>query len=73
MGSCRQKGLGRWLSNREVGQKPQRGTKDRLAAGLYGSIKQVRSWNPKEHQDHSHHGGIFNFDFATDGYELHGM
>ena len=67
MGSFRKESLGRWLSNRAIGQKCERGTKDGLAEQLYGSIKHVRSWNPKEHSDHTHHGGIFNFDFATDG------
>ena len=67
MGSCHEEGLRCWLNDREIGQKSDKGTKDRLATTLYGSVKQVRTWNPQEHPDHSHHGGIFNFDFATDG------
>ena len=67
MGSCWRQDLRNWITSREIGNKQKNGTKDKLTCGLYGSIKQVRSWDPKEHPDNTHHGGIFNFDFATDG------
>ncbi|XP_064630318.1 DDB1- and CUL4-associated factor 10-like [Lineus longissimus] len=60
-----------WLASREVGGGKNRfPCKSELLPGLYGSVREVHSWNPQQTVKHTHHGGIFNFDFSTDGSVL---
>ncbi|KAL5021591.1 hypothetical protein ScPMuIL_000746 [Solemya velum] len=63
-----------WQRNREVGHvktktlKPPSLDYNRVANGaLYSYIKAVHTWEPTKTVEHTHHGGIFNFDFAPDG------
>lgn len=66
-----------WQRNREVGHvktktlKPPSLDYNRVANGaLYSYIKAVHTWEPTKTVEHTHHGGIFNFDFAPDGLAL---
>lgn len=38
-----------------------------LCHNLYSALDCVRVWNPSDTVKHTHHGGIFNFDFTSDG------
>ena len=57
----------RWLRSRELGAKATLGHSNNVSRQLYSSVEKVRSWNPMHTTDHTHHGGIFNFDFSKDG------
>ena len=57
----------KWLRVREMGGKATLGIRNRLNKQLYSSVIKVRSWNPVDTVDQTHHGGIFNFDFSKDG------
>ena len=60
--------IGSLILERELGHKTRPGTKDRLQHHVYSSIKCVRSWEPEKTCADTHHGGLFNFAFSTDGW-----
>ena len=61
----------RMVTTREIGGSARRtwrvGRQDRFHNQLSLSTRCVRSWDPRENVDNTHHGGIFNFGFSTDG------
>jgi len=66
-----------WLNQREIGLAKGgagigvggagNGYSKKLCHALYSALDCVRVWNPIDTVDHTHHGGIFNFDFTSDG------
>lgn len=71
MGSVRD-GTLIWLQRREIGHQPRSGQATSLTKNLYSSVQVVSFYSPfSNHSDGQHHGGIFNFDFSTDGYVIY--
>ncbi len=58
----------KWMNSREIGSHVQAGETNILNKSFYSSVKAVTAWEPNKNTEHKHHGGIFNFDFSTDGY-----
>lgn len=59
-----------WLEKRELGLSFRcnpKSIKSSIASDIYGSFKCLRMWSPQNTTCHTHHGGIFNFDFSPDG------
>ncbi|KAK7109125.1 DDB1- and CUL4-associated factor 10 homolog [Littorina saxatilis] len=59
-----------WLQSREIGVQPPLGHRDRVSKMLYSSVDIQSFWDPTTASDKGSYGGIFNFDFATDGSVL---
>ena len=56
-----------WLMRRTIGSHVAVGLNRGLDRILYNSLTCVRTWNPLESCHATDNGGIFNFDFSTDG------
>ncbi|KAL3865192.1 hypothetical protein ACJMK2_006808 [Sinanodonta woodiana] len=52
---------------REIGNKRYVGESSQLQSLVASSVRAVDTWNPGNTVDHTHHGGVFNFDFSKDG------
>ena len=57
----------KWIRQRELGGKGGDGNRDSVMKTLYSSIVSVREWEPGKTVGDQAHGGIFNFDFSSDG------
>ncbi|KAJ8317139.1 hypothetical protein KUTeg_005043 [Tegillarca granosa] len=61
----------KWLRRRETGHSNvHRGgfsESEMLNTALYSNFKALHTWDPSKTVQDTHHGGIFNFDFSTDG------
>ncbi|XP_014769417.1 DDB1- and CUL4-associated factor 10 homolog [Octopus bimaculoides] len=57
----------RWQRKRELGLKHALGDLSQMYCGLYSSFEAVQTWEPDKTSEHTHHGGIFNFDFSPEG------
>ena len=65
--------LKQWHMLREMGWANWRPAAGRMARGhlwphIYHHIDKFKSFHPGRTVNHTHHGGIFNFDFSTDGW-----
>ena len=60
-----------WLRDREMGLQPPLGHNDQFKTMLYSSVDVHGFWDPVNRSTEGSYGGIFNFDFSTDGYDLH--
>ncbi|KAK3610448.1 hypothetical protein CHS0354_016626 [Potamilus streckersoni] len=56
--------------SREVGHKRFVGEFSKIQGLVASSVRAVDTWNPGNTVDHTHHGGVFNFDFSKDGSVL---
>lgn len=57
-----------FLQGRELGKPLAVGQYNRYVSNMYRSVDVVHYWDPAKTSTNTHHGGIFNFDFSTDGY-----
>ena len=56
-----------WLRSREMGLQSPLGHSDQFKTMLYSSVDVQGFWDPVNRSTEGSYGGIFNFDFSTDG------